>query len=39
MLYNVIRFAVGVKILSIYHEIFIRNVSLKKRLCRLSKVV
>ena len=37
MLHNVMKLAVGVKILSIYREILIRNVSLKKILYRLSE--
>jgi hypothetical protein len=38
MLLNVMKLVAGVKILSIHREILIRNVSLKKRLDRLSKL-
>jgi hypothetical protein len=37
MLFNVMKLIAGVKILSIYRELLIRNASLRKRLDILSK--
>jgi hypothetical protein len=38
MVFNAIRRVTGVKILSIYRDVFIQNGSIMKRLDRLSKI-